>query len=166
MLSKTTPQWVDEEMKTLALPDERLEKRTRKIISDFSQNPTASIPQFCGDGAATKGVYSYCQNKAVERAAIVEAQRQATVERIRTGDYQRVLAVQDTTEYNYQHHPATQELGPLDNAQVQGFFAHSSLAVSAEGLPLGLQVTARWYADEGLLAWCMDLEEALTDFNL
>jgi Asp-tRNA(Asn)/Glu-tRNA(Gln) amidotransferase A subunit family amidase len=36
---------------------------------------------------------------------------------------------------------------------------------NAEGLPLGLQVTARWYADEGLLAWCMDLEEALTDFN-
>jgi Asp-tRNA(Asn)/Glu-tRNA(Gln) amidotransferase A subunit family amidase len=37
---------------------------------------------------------------------------------------------------------------------------------NAEGLPLALQVTARWYADEELLAWCADLEEALKDFNL
>jgi Asp-tRNA(Asn)/Glu-tRNA(Gln) amidotransferase A subunit family amidase len=29
---------------------------------------------------------------------------------------------------------------------------------SAEGLPLGLQVTARWYADELLLAWAEDIE--------
>ncbi|MCB0182102.1 MAG: IS4 family transposase, partial [Anaerolineae bacterium] len=41
--------WGDEEMGSLKLGDERLEKRVRKIISDFSQNPTASIPEFCGD---------------------------------------------------------------------------------------------------------------------
>lgn len=37
---------------------------------------------------------------------------------------------------------------------------------NAEGLPLALQVTARWYADEELLTWCADLEEALKDFHL
>jgi Asp-tRNA(Asn)/Glu-tRNA(Gln) amidotransferase A subunit family amidase len=37
---------------------------------------------------------------------------------------------------------------------------------NAEGLPLGLQVTARWYADEELLAWCVDLERSLKDLDL
>lgn len=149
MPSKPENAWVNEEMKKLELPDQRLGERTRKIISDFSQNPTASIPQFCGDRAATKGAYGYCRNKAVDRAAIVEAQRQATLERLRAGQYQRVLAVQDTTGYNYQHHPATPELGPLDNAKVKGFFAHSSLVVTPEGVSLGLLAQEVWVRQEG-----------------
>ena len=32
---------------------------------------------------------------------------------------------------------------------------------NAEGLPMGLQVAARWWADEELLAWARELEEAL-----
>ena len=32
---------------------------------------------------------------------------------------------------------------------------------NAAGLPLGLQVSARWWADEALLAWAVDLEAAL-----
>jgi len=140
--------WVKEEMKTLELPDKRLEERTRKILYDFSQNPTGAIPQFCPDQAAVKGVYGYCKNKAVEREAIVAAQRQATLERIKTGSYQRILSVQDTTEYNFNHHPAPTGLGPLDNAKVKGFFAHTSLAVSTEGLPLGLLGQEVWVREE------------------
>jgi hypothetical protein len=140
--------WVNEEMKTLELSDKRLEERTRKIIYDFSQNPTGSIPQFCPDRAAVKGVYGCCRNKGVTREAIVAAQRQATLERIKGGGYQRVLSVQDTTEYNFNHHPATEGLGPLDNAKVKGFFAHSSLAVSPEGLPLGLLGQEVWVREE------------------
>jgi Asp-tRNA(Asn)/Glu-tRNA(Gln) amidotransferase A subunit family amidase len=32
---------------------------------------------------------------------------------------------------------------------------------AANGLPLGLQVAARWQADELLLAWAVELEGAL-----
>lgn len=141
--------WINEEMKTLELSDKRLEERTRKILYDFSQNPTGSIPQFCPDKAAVKGVYGYCKNKAVVREEIVAAQRQATLERIKSGGYQRILSVQDTTEYNFDHHPATAGLGPLDNANVKGFFAHSSLAVSPEGVPLGLLGQEVWVREEG-----------------
>ncbi len=31
---------------------------------------------------------------------------------------------------------------------------------SRAGLPLGLQVSGRWHADEELLAWCCALERA------
>jgi hypothetical protein len=65
----------------------------------------------------------------------------------------RVLWVQDTTSFNFSHHPATEGLGPLENAHAVGFLAHSTLAVSAAGVPLGVlkqQVWTREAAETGL----------------
>lgn len=140
--------WVNQEMKSLQLPDERLDKRTIKIISDLSCNPTASIPEFCGNWAATQAAYNYFDNRAVSSEEVVQAHRQATLKRIKEAGYQRILAIQDTTEYNFNHHPATEGLGPLDNPAVKGFFAHSTLAVTEEGLPLGLLAQQMWVRDE------------------
>ena len=141
--------WVDEEMKRLELGDERLEKRACKIISDFSHNPTASIPEFCGDRAATQAAYNFFSHKQLNGRAILEAQRQATLERIKQGGYQLILALQDTTEFNYTHHAATAGLGPLDHPTYQGFFSHTTLAVSPAGLPLGLLAQESWVRTEG-----------------
>ena len=140
--------WVDEEMKHLELGDERLEKRARKIISDFSQNPTASIPEFCGDRAATQAAYNFFSHSQLNGRAILEAQRQATLERIKQGDYPLILVLQDTTEFNYTHHAATEGLGPLDHPTYQGFFSHTTLAVSPKGLPLGLLAQESWVRTE------------------
>ena len=52
-------------MQYLILGDERLEERSRKIIRDFSQNPTASISEFCGDWATTKAAYEFYKNQTV-----------------------------------------------------------------------------------------------------
>ena len=38
-------------------------------------------------------------------------------------------------------------MGPLENAYTQGFFAHSSLAVSPSGVPLGLVEQQVWVRD-------------------
>jgi hypothetical protein len=144
----TDTNWVNEEMNNLKLGDERLEKRVQKIIGDFSQNPTASIPEFCGDRAATQAAYNFLSHNRLDDSAILGAQQQATVNRIKEGDYQLILAVQDTTEFNFSHHKATEGLGPLDHPSFQGFFTHSTLAVSPGGLPLGLLAQESWVRDE------------------
>ena len=72
--------WIDEEMKHLGLGDRRLEARACKIIGDLSQNPTASIPQFCDDWTATQAAYKFFSNTAVQRERVLAAQRQATIE--------------------------------------------------------------------------------------
>jgi Asp-tRNA(Asn)/Glu-tRNA(Gln) amidotransferase A subunit family amidase len=36
------------------------------------------------------------------------------------------------------------------------------LAWNAAGLPLGLQVAGRWYADEALLEWALELETVIS----
>jgi hypothetical protein len=148
MVEVSDPDWVHQEMESLRLPDERLKKRTIKIIADFSQNPTGSIPEFCGEWAATQATYHYCDHQAVSPEALVAAHCQATLGRIAAGGYQTVLAIQDTTEYNFTAHLATEGLGPLDNRKSKGFFVHSTLAVSPAGLPLGLLAQEVWVRTE------------------
>lgn len=59
----------------------------------------------------------------------------------------RVLLLQDTTSFNFSHHPATTGLGPLENEHTVGFLAHSTLAVSEVGVPLGMLKQRVWARD-------------------
>jgi hypothetical protein len=140
------PDWVQEEMKYIEFGEKRLEKRLLKIISDFSQNPTASIPEFCGDWAATKAAYAFFKNPTSGTEPIVLAQSRATCARVK--GLARILILQDSTSFDFSHHPETEGLGPLDNVVCQGFFAHSSLATTTEGVPLGLLAQQTWARDE------------------
>ena len=142
----TQEDWVEQELQYLVLGDERLEARARKIIRDFSQNPTASIPEFCGDWAATKAAYQFYKNAAVVPERFVKAQAKATLERVMA--YKQILILQDTTSFNFSGHSATAGVGPLENAHCQGFLTHSSLAVTIEGIPLGLLAQQSWVRDE------------------
>lgn len=81
-------------------------------------------------------------NKRVSHEAIIEAQSAETLLRLREED--KVLLVQDTTSFNFSHHPATVGLGPLENKHCRGFLAHSTLAVSRVGVPLGLLEQQVW----------------------
>jgi hypothetical protein len=138
--------WIDEEMKYLELRDKRLEARARKIISAFSQNPTASIPEFCGDWAATHAAYSFLSNNMVRAEEVLASQCQATLKRI--GNQELVIAVQDSSSFDFTDHTATQGTGPLSHNRHFGFFVHSTLAVSADGVPLGLLDQEMWVRDE------------------
>jgi hypothetical protein len=133
-------------MKYLEIGDKRLEARATNIIRAFSQNPTASIPEFCGDWAATKAAYNFFSNDTVQREDVLASQRQATLER--TKEHDLVLAIQDTSSFDFTDHTATQGTGPLSHNKRFGFFVHSSFAVSASGVPLGLLDQEVWVRDE------------------
>jgi len=63
-----------------------------------------------------------------------------------------VLAVQDTTELDYSHHPATKGLGTLHRKKQQGMLMHTSLVVTPERIPLGIiheQIWSRPVAEFG-----------------
>jgi hypothetical protein len=81
-------------------------------------------------------------NERVTHTAIVGGQSQATLQRLASQG--RVLMVQDTTSFDFAHHPATGGMGTLENQYCRGFLAHSTLAVSSEGLPLGLMEQQVW----------------------
>ncbi|WP_250523619.1 MULTISPECIES: hypothetical protein [unclassified Caballeronia] len=65
-----------------------------------------------------------------------------TLERMREGSV--VLAVQDTTDFNLTHLHATEGLGHCAGHNHRGFMMHSMLAVTPEGLPLGVLGMKTW----------------------
>jgi hypothetical protein len=58
-----------------------------------------------------------------------------------------VLAIQDTTDLDFTHHPATKGLGPLEHLTMRGLKVHSVLCVSSDGVPLGLVHQEVWARD-------------------
>jgi hypothetical protein len=72
------------------------------------------------------------------------AHRISTVNRIK--QHKCVLAIQDTTDLDFTHHPATIGLGPTDHSALLGLKVHSTFVASTQGVPLGVidqQVWAR-----------------------
>ena len=98
--------------------------------------PNASIPQACGDVAATKAAYRFYDNNAVTEESILGSHQKATQERMAQESV--VLAVQDTTELDYTHHPETKGLGMLHDTKHHGFIVHTTLAVTLWRVPMGI----------------------------
>lgn len=81
-------------------------------------------------------------NARVNHQAIIAVQRADTLRRLEKEE--QVLLVQDTTSFEFSHHPGTAGMGPLENQHCRGFFAHTTLAVSRTGVPLGVVEQQVW----------------------
>ena len=118
------------------LADQRHTKRLQMIATAFAQQPTASIPQACGNLAEVKAAYRFVENDAIVPAAIRQPHHQASLHRASL--HPVVLAVQDTTTLNYSTHPCTEGLGPICHTRKSiGLLVHSTLAITPAGQPMG-----------------------------
>lgn len=127
------------------MEDVRLKQRLITLIEQLSCKPTESIPLACGNWAETKAAYRFWDNKKVDINKIVAACQLSTLDR--TKDEEVILAIQDTTDLDFTHHPHTQGLGHLDAAYLRGIKVHTTLAVSSEGIPLGILGQEIWTRD-------------------
>ncbi len=89
----------------------------------------------------------FFDNERVDQAEMVAGQRAACVERIKEQGAEVVLLLQDSSSFDFSHHPETTGLGPLENQYMSGFWTHNTLAVSAEGVPLGVWDQQVWVRD-------------------
>jgi hypothetical protein len=105
-------------------------------------HPGASIPAACGGWNETKAAYGFLSNEAIEPQRILDAHRGATMERV--AKHATVLAVQDTTYLNQGECPATEGLGPIGEEGTRGMIVHVCLAVSPQGVPLGVLGQYAW----------------------
>jgi len=137
--------WAANEVRRTQFPDKRLGDRLIRIAEALAAKPTASVPEACGQWSATKAAYRFWDSERITPAAIRAGHREATIERMR--DHGLVLAVQDTTDLDFTHHPATKGLGPLEHPALRGLKVHSVLSVSEQGVPLGLLHQAVWARD-------------------
>ena len=139
--------WVENEFGRVRFADGRLRSRLLKLAGAFFDQPLAPIPQALhGDAGQTKAAYRFFHNPQVDLQSLLQPHYEATAARI--GAHPVVLVPQDTTSLNYDAHAATQDLGPINtvNGPV-GLKLHDSLALTPEGIPLGLVDIRVWARD-------------------
>lgn len=140
--------WVVDEFGYADLGDERLTDRLIKLTTALAHSPTASFPEALKTQAALTATYRFFDNDQIDPEDILQSHISKSIDRI--GSVPRVLSVQDTTEINYTSHKALQDAGPLTNKHCQGFFAHTTLAITPERVPLGVLSQLVWARDKAL----------------
>ena len=141
--------WAEEEFGKVRLRDGRHRKRLFTVARDFYAQPAANIPQACQSRTKTKGAYRLFEHKAVSMDAILSSHYHSTMERIAREKIPVVLAVQDTTSFNYDTHADMEGLGPINTHVdgVQGILLHDTMAYNTEGTALGLVDVQVWARD-------------------
>ena len=134
--------WVEKEFGGAELGDPRLTKRLIKISAKFAGNPGASIPLACETPDRLKAAYRFFDNDQVNELEILEPHGQAN--KTRMAGQAVVLAVQDTTQLDFTHHPATTGLGMLTDTAHQGLFYHPTLLVTPGKVPMGVADHLVW----------------------
>lgn len=139
--------WVIEETETANLNDERLNKRLRLILAQFSERPMASIPTACGGCAELNAAYRFFDNEKVEFKNILQPHVDSTWLRIAAQPV--VLMVNDTTEIDLTR-PQQQVAGagPLDGNSRRGALLHEMQAFTPDGTPLGTVDALPWTRDD------------------
>ncbi len=136
--------WAAKEFEEVDLGDKRLDARLVKLCKSFSEAPESPINQACADWAETKAAYRFFQNENVDVGRIMSAHRAKTA--MRAAAHGTVLALQDTSYFVYTNHPKTEGLGKMSlkkgkniaKIYSNGLVMHTCLAVTTEGVPLGL----------------------------
>jgi Transposase DNA-binding len=151
--------WIGSELARCEFKDERHGKRLRKLVEQLSDKIGGSIPLACQDWANTKAAYRFFSNDRVSEREILAGHFQATRDRLAASDA-LTLVLHDTTEFTF-HRGEVGPVGILHKSYtgknkrgrplhytVCGILMHSSLAVTLEGLPLGLTAVKFWTRDE------------------
>ena len=155
MLGGLGRDWIDEELRDCVLPDARLGGRLYDLVLQMSGCVGAPIPQACEDWAATKAADRFFDNDRFDESDILQGHFEATQRRYSqtTGP---ILVLHDTTEFSYQRKKpeaigsTTKVNSGKDKADryrmhtVCGLLLHDSLAVTTDGLPLGLSAAKFW----------------------
>src|SRR5260370_3900520 len=155
--SEATEGWIDRELAGCEFEDERLTKRFAKLFRQLSSGIGESIPWACQDWTSTKAAYRFFANERVGESALLRGHFLATKERLASGAWP-VLMLHDTTEFSFRRKDVTavgmttrkpQRIlnGKPQHHDVCGILMHSSLAITLDGLPLGLTAIKFWSRD-------------------
>jgi len=124
-------------------------------VEQLAKGVGRSIPWACQDWAAAKAAYRFFSNDRVSEEQILVGHFLSTRERLGCGE-ELFLVVHDTTEFSYKREDMA-AVGLVSKGSVRkdaegrpvyfttcGINLHSSLAVTLDGLPLGLTAVKFW----------------------
>lgn len=122
--------------------DARLDKRFERILEQLEPNIGTSVPQASGNYHQAKAIYRFWDNKKVTTDAILTDTIRSTKSKCIQSEV--VLCIQDTTDIDFSNLKQTSGLGYLGMKYKLGIKLHSAIAVSGDGLPLGILKERYW----------------------
>ncbi len=139
-------EWAEHEFGAAPLGDVRLTRRLVRSVRVQSAKPMVSFPRAAeGDLALVRGHYRFIDHPPDSPLTVdnlLATHRQRTLRRLLGQPPRRVLLVQDGSDLNFAEHSDSKGLGLIGKNQhsdgTVGLHMHSTLAVSEDGLPLGV----------------------------
>ncbi len=147
--------WAGTETAGCDLGDARLNRRLEAMLEALGQRPGKSLPTAFQDWSNTKAAYRFFSNGNVSEDKILEGHFAASALRIQATDGP-ILILQDTTEFSFKRSSPEKvgftkvstgrklKEGRYQKHAVCGLLMHASLAITPEGLPLGLTAAKFW----------------------
>jgi len=147
--------WVETETAGCDLGDARLNRRLGAMLEALGERPGKSLPTAFQDWSNTKAAYRFFSNGNVSEDKILEGHFAASALRIRATDGP-VLILQDTTEFSFKRSAPEkvgftkvstgrkEKEGRHQKHAICGLLMHASLAITPDGLPLGLTAAKFW----------------------
>ncbi|MBU3917722.1 IS4 family transposase [bacterium] len=146
---RSTEDWIEREFQFAELPNQSRKKRLIQLARSFYAHPTENIPTACSGPdarAQIKGAYRFFDDDKIQMEDILVSHYKNTV--LRSKEHSVVLAVQDSSSLNYATHKSAKGLGSLSTEKGPvGLMMHDTLAITPDGLPLGLLDVAIWARD-------------------
>lgn len=139
---------VAEELSETDLGDARRTARGKSVADRMAADPEASLPAAMKDPAMLEALYRHLSSEGIDFEGIVESHLARSGRRVGTAKTD-VYVAHDTTVCTFSGEAEREGVGSV-NGEKQGFFAHVSLAVAADGhrTPLGL-LAARIFTRDG-----------------
>lgn len=147
--------WVENETAGSDLGDARLNRRLGAMLAAMGERPGKSLPTAFQDWANTKAAYRFFANENVSEDKILAGHFAASALRAQAMEGP-ILVLQDTTEFSFKR-AAPEKIGftktscgrkTKEGRHTQhtlcGMLLHASLAVTPDGLPLGLTAAKFW----------------------
>jgi hypothetical protein len=125
------------------LGDKRRDSRSAFIADRLSASPEASLPDSMRHRANLESLYRHLNSEEVSMGELLAPHRGRTVERAQAARV--AFAATDTTSYTFPGDAERDGLGPVNESD-QGFLAHVTLLISADGTrtPLGVIDIETW----------------------
>jgi Transposase DNA-binding/Transposase Tn5 dimerisation domain len=129
-------EWIVKEFAEIELGDKRLNKRVLSLLDMASKQPQSSLNTMFHTRKEIQACYRFFSNDLVTDFKILKPHLQQTQERVCQNPV--VLCPSDTTSLNYTTRKTLKDSGYISSNNAQGFFMHTTIAITPDRLHLGI----------------------------
>ena len=142
MKSAATNLWIERDFGQIDFNDKRLVKRFKDILCEFIKKAQSNISSTFDNWASIKACYRFFDNVKVKAKTILEEHIKSSVLKINEAN-ELIIVIHDTCYIDYKNRKKSKDLdrvfsGKKGEDGCFGLILHNSLAITEEGVPLGI----------------------------